>query len=673
MKPIKVIFTVIFVFLLVVIFRPWFLSSEIIGGDWPFYFNETLEEFTFFPLSWNAEYNNGLGGTDTLYFLNIYQSFTVLLTQIFHIPWVFIYKVFWFGSFIALSIISITVFLKTILPNAKFWQIIIGGVIFVSNTYILMVVGGGQMGVALAYAVSPLVLARFIKLFDIAGSQDHNLQLSLIASLILALQVMFDPRITYITLIAIFLYYLLRIFLRKSVHFIYSIIIPIGVTLLLHASWILPLLFFRQNPIGHLGVAYTNTGIVEFLSFANFSNALALLHPNWPDNIFGKTYFLQPAFLLLPILAFSAFILFQQQRKNTIHEHSFFKLSYFALLGLLGAFLAKGTNPPFDGLYIWMFDHIPAFVLFRDPTKFYLLIILSYSFLIPFSLGKMADRLLQVRLKIPYLYIMLPFAFLLFWIFLIRPSVVGQLSGTFLHRDVPIEYIKLKDFLHSKPEFFRVLWVPRRERFNYYTNNHLATESDQLFGTRDMVDIVKKLNTTETKEYIAALGVSYVVVPFDPFGEIFVKDREYDSGAYEETIDQLAQVSWLSKIDGFGKTVLFKTQTANDRFWLSKGGRISYLMVNPVTYKVIVQISEPQELNFSESYNPSWVVKSDSFKSISQKTNWGLNSFVLPSAGSYTITVSFMQQQYYEFGQMISLITLVSVVIIIFVFPIKKV
>ena len=37
-------------------------------------------------------------------------------------------------------------------------------------------------------------------------------------------------------------------------------------------------------------------------------HALSLLHPNWPENLFGKVYFLQPEFLILPILAFSAFL-----------------------------------------------------------------------------------------------------------------------------------------------------------------------------------------------------------------------------------------------------------------------------------------------------------------------------------------------------------------------------
>ncbi len=50
----------------------------------------------------------------------------------------------------------------------------------------------------------------------------------------------------------------------------------------------------------------TNPGMLHFLSFADFSHTLAFLHPNWPENLFGKVYFLQPEFLLLPVIAFSA-------------------------------------------------------------------------------------------------------------------------------------------------------------------------------------------------------------------------------------------------------------------------------------------------------------------------------------------------------------------------------
>ena len=54
------------------------------------------------------------------------------------------------------------------------------------------------------------------------------------------------------------------------------------------------------------------------------------------------------------------------------------KIGYLALLALVGAFLAKGSLPPFGGVYLWLFRNIPGMSLFRDAAKFFLLLVLSF-------------------------------------------------------------------------------------------------------------------------------------------------------------------------------------------------------------------------------------------------------------------------------------------------------
>ena len=88
------------------------------------------------------------------------------------------------------------------------------------------------------------------------------------------------------------------------------------IAVLLNLYWVLPLLMLKENTLDALGSAYTTVGALRFFSFADFSHSLSLLHPNWPENLFGKTYFLQPEFLLLPMLAFSS-LLFVKSLKRT--------------------------------------------------------------------------------------------------------------------------------------------------------------------------------------------------------------------------------------------------------------------------------------------------------------------------------------------------------------------
>lgn len=674
MKFINLVYTIFFLLIIGVIFKNWFLGEAIIGGDWPYYYQETLQEFTFFPVTWNPEFNNGLGGIDSVYFLNTFQNFTVLLSQMFDIPWVIVYKIFWFGFFIALSVISTITLLKITIPNAKYWQLLTGATVFVSNTYILMVVGGGQMGVALAYSVGPLVLASFIKLvhsvfFSNIKFQISNFKYQIIASLVLALQVMFDPRISYITMIIIGLYFIFNFSIKplRTITFLHSIlfifIVPGIIAAFIHAAWILPWLLFKQDPISSLGQSYTGSGIIKFLSFADFSNALSMLHPNWPENIFGKTYFMRSEFILIPILAFSG-LLFLGKKSQNYKEH--YTILFFVILGLLGAFLTKGANELFGGIYIWLFDHIPGFVLFRDPTKFYLMIALAYCVLIPFFLDQLKSWIVKRKTSFQNLSFMIPIIFLLLWMYLIRQSVLGKLGGTFAIRDVPKEYFQFKDYLHNQSEFYRTLWVPRRDRFSYYTNNHLAVESEPLFDTKNLRKLSEILNSKSGKDYLSALGVKYVIVPLDPYGEVFVKDRKYDPKEHKKTIRLLEATPWLTKLPSFKKIAVFKTKNAKDRFSLTKDGSISIKTISPTKYIVDASIREPQELIFSESYNPSWVAISDTSTVVSEKTLYGINSFPLNNVGNYSIKINFTQEKYYKYGQVISVIAILSTFIILF-------
>ena len=96
MKIINAVYTVIFLFVICFIFRNWFFASEIIGGDWPYYYKEMLKAFHFFPLAWNPQGNRGLGGLDPIYALSIFHNFTISFSVITGLSWVLIYKIFWF-------------------------------------------------------------------------------------------------------------------------------------------------------------------------------------------------------------------------------------------------------------------------------------------------------------------------------------------------------------------------------------------------------------------------------------------------------------------------------------------------------------------------------------------------------------------------------------------------
>ena len=495
------------------IFRDWFnLDKTLSIGDWPYLFLENIREFSWWPQSpflWLEPY---------------YQITAKIGLEIFHFSWPLIERLFWFWPFLFLIIFC----------SYRLTRSWLGVLIYATNTYILMIVGGGQMGVAMAYSLAPLALGLFInhsRVNELTSLQvkkfnslinNSLIKNKVIPGFILGLQMMFDPRLALLTAAAAF-FYCLFVSRPRPWRSFFSVGL---VALLLNLFWLIPWLRFSQE-------ASPTLIEVDFFSFASFSNTIALLHPNWPENIFGKLYFMKPEFLVLPILAFSSLILsinhsrvneltsLQVKKFNSLINNSLINnkgILYFSLLGLIGAFLAKGTRPPFGEIYFSLFKYLPGFNLFRDPTKFYLLTALSYAILIPRLIGGRRG---------------LKLIFVIFWLFTIRQAVLGQLGGTFQGTAVPQEYLALKAFLQQDDQSTPVFWFPQRQRFGFQSLDHPAVEGFVL----------------STEEELRELGVKYVIIPFDSEKEIFLDDHQYSEAKRQEFVAELNQLDFLEKLE----------------------------------------------------------------------------------------------------------------------------
>ena len=654
----KIIFYGTIALLIFFIFRNWFIAPFVTAGDFPYFFRETIAQWAITPPVWDSTQNNGLGGEQLLYALNIYVYFLgEFFVNMIGLPWEIVYKIFIFGLFILLSVCSTIYFVKKVFGKRGILQISIAPLLFVSNTYILMVVGGGQMGVALAYSLTPLVLARFIMLIRDLNRSKLTFS-SLIVGLVLAFQIMFDLRIAFITMCAVALYIIYYYFFinKFSIKVIFGNLVVIGFLVLgLHVYWILPIILSGSPVLEDL----TKNGeealrsSFEFFSFAQFSQTFSFLHSNWPENIFGKVYFMRPEFLVLPILAFSSLLFIKKNNQIII---------FFALLGLIGAFLAKGANPPFEEINIWIFMHMPAAEIFRDSTKFYLFIALAYTILIPFSVNSIYN-FFKAKFNAPnkkvYILNYIPSAFLFFvfcfLFFLLRPVFLNELRGTFRQYEMPKEYMKLKDFLIKERTFFRTLWIPTQHRFNFYSLTHPAISAKELFTATNSAEIIMQLHDEKTKDRLVNLGIQYIIVPYDSFGEIFVKDRRYDDEQYQSVVNGLNSISWLEKVNGFGKVIVYKTSFAKEHFWIEGNNNLTYTQIRPSQYTLRVSIDKDSFLIFTDAYSPFWMVDVDGKHVKSNKTKYNTNSFFLDKKGTYTLRVYFSKEKYYEYGKIITL------------------
>ena len=454
----------------------WYFAA----GDAGFYFAEQLKKLSWLPVVWRSDLGFGVSYIDRLWFQHPYEVFVKVLSTI-GLSWWFIDKLLW-ATVLILGIFSAYKLASYILGKGK--PGILASVVYITNTYILLLFGGGQIGVSLAYAFAPFVVYRIMKY------SKSTLKDQMINGLWLSLLVAMDLRIAFLVALATPFWW-------------YRSLISLAVGASVHLFWILPILF-SGGGVPHMAEQYTHPGMLTFLSVADFSHALSLLHPNWPENLFGKVYFLQPEFLVLPLLAFSSLAWAGQKAISNKQPNRLLFTVYcpfFAFLSLLGAFFAKGVNPPAGVLFEWMFVHVPGFVMFRDPTKFYLYTAIGYSILIPFTLQK-------IHKNVVYVF------FVAFWIFTLRGFSIPALY-------VPEEYVQLKDMLAKDTAASRTLWIPQKENFAYFSDVHpvlTASAGAAIDGS-----------------------VKYVIVPVDVNQKIFLNDYKYDPSIREKLLKKLSE------------------------------------------------------------------------------------------------------------------------------------
>lgn len=637
--------------LIVIFFKDWFIQASVIGGDWPYFFQETLSEFSFMIPPWLTYHGNGLGGQSISFSLDSYLYFVVsLFVNTLYMSWEIVYRFFFFGLFLVSSFFSSRFLLRTLFPESNDFIAAFTSLLYTANTYVLMMVGGGQMGIALAYACAPFMVGNFVLFLN-----NQNIYRMLLTAFSLATVVMFDARVAFITMLAVSLYLLIccifdSSLLKKQLAKILSFFIGIfAITFLLQAYWIIPLLVYRQNPADLVYYGYVSPKLFEFLSFASFSQTISLLHPNWPENIFGKIYFMRPEFLLYPILAFLPLttIIKKLNKKTSL------SIAYCSVLVIVGSFLSKGAQQPFGEVNIWLYNTIPGFNFFRDPTKFYILTALAFSMLIPIGVYTITQKIKDTKLVF-CLYGL----FFIFFLYTINPVWLGQLGGTFGNRQIPDEYIQLKNFIYNQPEFFRVFWLPHQHKFGFYSNNHPPIDAMAFFNASDSATAVSKLSETGVKQF-ADFSTRYVIIPYDDAGELFVKDRKYSEELYAQAVEEVSKIQDLKLVRSFGKIKVFEIPAVSPHFYLENGQNLSVSSVSPVEHRISFQIDSSTNLIFTDKFSPYWKLILDG-KETPHEGSKGQNVYGPITPGNYQGTIYFSQTKTYQAATIISGITLLA-------------
>lgn len=599
-------------------YHRWLSFNIFANGDWNFYFSNTLNSFPF-NYVWTSLFE--LGSVN----FTLWRLILVFPHSLFsNLGYAFNVSekitIFW-PTLIFANIFSFFLFKKILKSSLPAF---IGSIVFNYNTYYL-IIGGGF----LIYAATPWVLASF--LVFIKALETGKKYFYIISGLALFIAGSYDFRVAYMGVFILFFYSLYYFFfiknLKISIEFLKNLFysfITFFTFGFLNIYWVLPML--------KLGSLTSNAVLDRGLfgnEFLNILYATTLFHPFWTGTR-SEWFTVEPIlsyFWFIPIFAFLGLWL-NKKNKNVL---------FFGIIALLGIFLTKQVAIPFTGVYPWLFAHFIGFNAFREASKFYFLIALGYAVLIGSFISYIFENFKKV--KVYFKYILTFFVALLF-LWNIKPILTGEISGIYISRHIPNDYLIIKNFILKDKNYYRTLWIPSSSTWSIYTSSHpiisiasALSEYNYWINYINRLPInkysegqlmIKNLNLPLSNNLLDISSIKYVFVPIRDIAndaDFFVfygEPREY-------YISELNKLPYLHKINaGTKDIVVYENYGFRPHAYITKDiesinknqvyKTVNFKYISPSQYQVSINnVKDPFYLNFSESFNSGWELRIGNF------------------------------------------------------------
>jgi hypothetical protein len=565
----KLIIAAAVVFLPFLVYRVWFFSLGIItSGDWGFFFRATQQDYFSWPWAWKSA---GLGGVSialSSYFINLGWG---VLSYIANFQFSERIMALWPSVIFA----SLGSYLLAKYIFKKNISAVVSSLIFTFNTYFL-VLNTGHFTVMAAGALAPLIFYFFLRTLA-----ERSFRLAILTGLSGFICAAYDFRIFYIIAFVLFFYSVYyaagqRWSKREWLGFGGLVALPFVLIFLLNVFWIWGL--------AETGGIFNNEIFNRRLfgnSYMSLIKALTLLHPFW-TGAQPESFVVQPTpfyFFWLPLAAVGGLLL---NRKRRI-------VIFCGFIGLLGIFLTKQVGLPFPEVYPWLFNNFPGFGAFREASKFYLLIALSYSILIAALVDWWWSHWTAGKIKLFSKYL---FTALVLVLSLgnIKPIVADEMGKTFAARQMPADYGIFQKFISAQPEFFRIFWTPISSRWSFYQSDKPKINNNEIIVKewRAFLDDKLSFESIPTKNQImapfhlkfaetlfAGAGIKYVVVPIQDKGnddDFFVSYGGRDNQNIRQWyIGELDKLDWLERLDiGTKDLVVYENKNHQDHFYAGR-------------------------------------------------------------------------------------------------------
>jgi len=530
--------------------------------------------------------------------------------------------------------------------NASAAKIVIVTLWYCINPYAMVLWHGGiyNIGLSITYSLTPLVLYYF----ELAVFQNKNIRNKLICVIL-----MFVSSFTFwlfaVDIFFLTLYWLLSIIIRKK-NFIKSIKNLISLVILF-----MPLASIIIFTILHEFL--NNAGDVNSQFYASFQSQQGgmwyqfLMLFSWgiynvwtPRSLypFGQ-YFLSTPYKTVTLLIYliivigvilrykgkvSSLKMLKAGVKNFSADIKNKYLFIFLSIFIISVFFAKAAQPPFGNIFLFFYNYVPFFSVFRSADhRFGFAIVFSVSILLLYASKKYKSYLFFSVLLLLSIAQTYPMYF--------GNAVRGEnIDIKYYDRiaSVTPDYKDLANYINTKDNSLSyILTIPSVD-YGVYSLD--IKGSDHLVGQDLLPKIINKpfvyLSNSSGMSKVASDKLTSLLQDrqFKDFAEfpikyiIFRKDVTCEDCLLIKEKELLDIAEKVYKNDSFS---LFKLKKFSP---IINGMEINYKTINPVKFKVeLLNIKDKENLNLMFSFNKNWKIYLDKYSSMDGcEVNTGLVS-----------------------------------------------
>jgi hypothetical protein len=585
----------------------WFTNLSIMTyGDWLVDYSEKGVEYFNLPQAWSS---NSMGGREVGGVFWPQLLLIGLLTKL-HFSSALIERILYLWPIAVLTPICMYYFSFKML-NSKAGAFT--SAIVYSFSIPLVVWSTGILTAHMAMTLTPLLLLTYF-----IAVENESLFFSLLSTALMFVIGFYDFRFLYLVAGLLFLYTVIHfLFFRgreKKIgkQTLFTFLPLITLPILLNMYW-LPSFF--QPGFGSDVLSRDLFGT----SFVSLVNSLFLFVYLWSGSeiVAFKTQPMDLLCLTIPLWAVLGIYFAKGKNKYIL---------FFSGISLVGIFLTKMNHQPFSEVYSWLYLNFPGFNAFRDSTKFYFYIALGYAVLIG-SFVKYLENISSPHFWKRVTRISLIVFINAIFLWNAKPLMTGEIRTVYVGRDIPNEYLLLKNFLKQQDGDFRTLYIPRESRWGYYTNQHpkISTIDLHYGGWKSFVvanDQIAEAMLSIFRQDISssllnASAVKYVIVPTSDAisdDDFFI----YYGNSRANYINALDHLPYLKRVNiGTLELVIYENQGYRPLIYSSSEigslhkppsfNKINYECIQPTECKMqLNNVTSSLFLNFSVNYDVEW-------------------------------------------------------------------